>query len=607
MSQAQVTGSRRSPAVLATVRRIEEALAAVGAVAAAPDAPRMIVDPAAWFAAQKLPPSAATLGTAVGYSLAPYGSVTLQDDAAIARLLAVVCHPDAMVVDHLRRLGCRAVHVPLGCRPAGDDGHQAGTGTQGRDHQLVTFGAPTERRKRIIAAAAPAFEDLRSAHVFQAEPPFPLDDLPAVLASGEVFVDVAPYDGAAPHPAVLLAALEGGTAIVTEALGPLPHGLENSIVRAPHETVCHRGRELALDPGRAAALAAQGLDQWRAASSLADMGRSLAAALDDAAPSTATPTTASRAAAQRPELSHHAAPAPDAPTIVETLRAERARPDAAVRDGVQRILRTLRDFDERLTDLEQPATPATVDVLHQGAPPPDTQVSVLIPCYSAVATLEAALDSVLRAAAGPDAPRTEVVVVDDGSPLDDGALAAAWAADHPELPVTVLRHSRNRGLAAARNTALNNASGEYVLPLDADNMLRPRGLHRLLEAVTGRPDATFAYGILQEFDATGPIGLRGLYPWDRVRLRHGNYIDALALVRRDALTRLGGYTADMPEQGYEDWDLWCRCAAAGKDGVWVPELVASYRVRADSMSADLHLSHVASLADMVQRHPELLG
>lgn len=613
MSHAYVTGSRRSPAVLATVRRIQDALAApsstdppaVGAAeppvpvatpSRAPSAARFIVDPAAWFAEQTLTPSAATLHTSVGYSLAPYGSATLQDDVVIARMLAAVCHPELRVVEHLRRLGCRAVHVPLGARsdprpavPSGD--------------RLVTFGLPTARRKLILAAAAPMFEELPCAHLFQSEPPFPVDDLPAVLAQGHVFVDVAPYDAAAPHPAVLLAALEAGAAIVTEALGPLPPGIDDTVIRAPHETVCARGVDQARDPEDAAARARAGLAAWGEVSPLAAMG----AALREVMAAAERPPPLG-AAAHRPTLSHHAEPATPVPTVVQQLRAERAHPDAGLRDGVQRVLRTLREFDARVTDLEQggPA-PDTADVVRRGAPPADCRVSVLIPCFAACATLEAALDSVQRAAAALDTNRTvEVMLVDDASPSGDGALAAAWADAHPELPVTVLRHVRNRGLARTRNTALAHACGEYVLPLDADNLLRPQGLRRLLDALVARPDAAFAYGILQEFDTSGPIGLRGLYPWSPARLAHGNYVDALALVRRHVLTRHGGYTADMPEQGYEDWDLWCRCAEADDVGVWVPEMVASYRVRADSMSADLHLSHVASLADMVQRHPELL-
>lgn len=252
------------------------------------------------------------------------------------------------------------------------------------------------------------------------------------------------------------------------------------------------------------------------------------------------------------------------------------------------------------------ATEAT-DVLLRATVPPAVRVSVMIPAFNARRIVVGALESVYAAAHEDDAPIVEIALVDDASPQDDGAAVVDWAAAHPDLPVTVLRHRCNRGLARARNTALGRATGDVVLPLDADNTLRPRGLRRLLDGLDAEPDATFAYGLLQEFDTGGPVGLRGLYPWDPVRLRRGNYIDALSLIRRDVLRNAGGYATDMPEQGYEDWDLWCRFVEGGAAGVWVPEIVAAYRVRADSMSATLHLSHLEPLADMVVRHPNTLG
>jgi SAM-dependent methyltransferase len=64
------------------------------------------------------------------------------------------------------------------------------------------------------------------------------------------------------------------------------------------------------------------------------------------------------------------------------------------------------------------------------------------------------------------------------------------------------------------------------------------------------------------------------------RLVGSNYIDAMALVRTSAWAAAGGY---RPGVGWEDYDLWCRLAEAGRCGVQVPEDLALYRVHADSM------------------------
>jgi len=329
------------------------------------------------------------------------------------------------------------------------------------------------------------------------------------------------------------------------------------------------------------------------------MGHALAELLDDVGRGGVTRP------AYRPQLSHDAAP--DAKLSVrEQLLREQCRPDVTIREGVRAALGELRSLERRLARIEGDA-PDETTLLHAPSTRTPVLVSVLVPAFNARRLLPEALQSVERTAAEPGAPALEVIVVDDGSPQDDGAAAVEWAGAHAELPVTVLRHRYNRGLAAARNTALERARGELVLPLDADNALLPGGLERLLGAMAAEPDAVFAYGLLQEHDALDPVGLRGLYPWDPARLRYGNYIDALALIRRAALQELGGYAVDMPEQGYEDWDLWCRFADSGAAGTWVPQIVAAYRIRPDSMSAALALSHVAPLADMLERHPRLLG
>ena len=77
-------------------------------------------------------------------------------------------------------------------------------------------------------------------------------------------------------------------------------------------------------------------------------------------------------------------------------------------------------------------------------------------------------------------------------------------AAHPSVPAVLVRHRWNRGLPHARNTALDFARAPLTFVLDADNVLYPHGLARLAAALASEPDASFAYGILQCFDGSGP-------------------------------------------------------------------------------------------------------
>jgi hypothetical protein len=110
------------------------------------------------------------------------------------------------------------------------------------------------------------------------------------------------------------------------------------------------------------------------------------------------------------------------------------------------------------------------------------------------------------------------------------------------------------------------------------------------------------------FDERGPHGLRSRHPWLPARLRHANPIDAMALVRADAVRALGGWTDDPRLHGWEDYDLWCAVAASGAHGAFVAAVVARYRVSPASMSAGTtDLSTRGAYEALVERHPGLMA
>lgn len=106
-------------------------------------------------------------------------------------------------------------------------------------------------------------------------------------------------------------------------------------------------------------------------------------------------------------------------------------------------------------------------------------VSVIIPVYNASATLGSCLDSLSR----QTFQHLELLFIDDSS--TDGSLdiLVAYAEQYStgDFVVKVLRHERNRGVAAARNTGLEYATGEYVYYVDADDFIEPDTLECLLK------------------------------------------------------------------------------------------------------------------------------
>jgi len=196
----------------------------------------------------------------------------------------------------------------------------------------------------------------------------------------------------------------------------------------------------------------------------------------------------------------------------------------------------------------------------------------------------------------------ELVIVDDLSTKDDSvAVARDWLQAHEArfARVCLLRHHRNQGLAQARNTAFAHARARHVFVLDADNELYPRAIGRLHQAILTSAAAA-AYTQQELFGAVSKIGLADI--WHPEWLRHGNYVDAMALVSHDAWRDVGGYS--HIEGGWEDYDFWCKFIEQGYTAVFVPEVLCRYRVHERSMiRTETARSYDAIFVEMTLRHP----
>lgn len=230
-------------------------------------------------------------------------------------------------------------------------------------------------------------------------------------------------------------------------------------------------------------------------------------------------------------------------------------------------------------------------------------VSIVVPLYNHAAVLAEALESLQHST------RTdwEVVIVDDGSSDDSAAVARQWLEANSGRRGLLVCSEVNRGLSRTRNTGASFARCDLLLMLDADNLLRRFAIERLTGALRRDPDASFAYGILDRFSADGPEGLLSVFGWDPQRLRSGNYIDALALVRRAALQSVGGYSEDPRlALGWEDYDLWARMAEHGHRAAFVREIVARYRVGHSSMVSVTDISRADAFAAVAEHAPRLM-
>ena len=226
-------------------------------------------------------------------------------------------------------------------------------------------------------------------------------------------------------------------------------------------------------------------------------------------------------------------------------------------------------------------------------------MSVVVTLYN----YEHHIREALRSVAISDDRDHEVIVVDDAS--TDGSLAAARAAldEIPWLPAKVISRAHNGGLAAARNLGIAASRAPYVFILDADNAVYPHALDRLADALDADPGAAFAYGIIAQYAPTGPYGLLSWHRWSARRLAHGNFVDAMAMLRRSEVLAAGGYASDPRLHGWEDFALCCEFAESGRRGVLLPEIVARYRVAPHSMISVTNIDTAEAWAALAARYP----
>ena len=226
------------------------------------------------------------------------------------------------------------------------------------------------------------------------------------------------------------------------------------------------------------------------------------------------------------------------------------------------------------------------------------RVAVVIPCYRQTEFLPATVASVCAQTYG----ELEIVIVDDGSPDDTAAVAERLAGAHTERPIRLLRQA-NQGLSASRNNGIAATSGEYVLVLDADDLIAPTFVEDCVQVLDTRPDVSIAYGQQRYFGEENEFTQMPEY--DFTLLTRRNLFPCTALYRRQAFTDVGGYNERMTS--YEDWDFWLGCGERGHFGVFVPHAVFCYRKRNGSMLAEARARDTQLKAQIVLNHPLLFS
>jgi glycosyltransferase involved in cell wall biosynthesis len=293
---------------------------------------------------------------------------------------------------------------------------------------------------------------------------------------------------------------------------------------------------------------------------------------------------------------------------------------------------TAEDLERVLADVLQAATPfagwewnglavaamqrtaqAYAEVMATGAMAPIDEpddrsvVSVIVPYFNAHATLEETLRSILAS----DHKALEVIVIDDGS--SEPEASSAFARLERELGVDKrFRFVRkaNGGLASARNAGLDLARGDFILPLDSDDVIEPDYIRLALKALQADPDLEAVSCLVSYFD-DGQSSRRVVdyvipYPLDPLLITLENRAGVAGSVFRRRVFATRRYDEGLG--AYEDWSLWWSLAETGARTAVLPRILYRYRRRPDGMYASESAHrHTFWLGKLAARHPGLLA
>lgn len=188
-------------------------------------------------------------------------------------------------------------------------------------------------------------------------------------------------------------------------------------------------------------------------------------------------------------------------------------------------------------------------------------------------------------------PDLEVFVVDDGSTCPQSR--EVFARMERRYPQFRFLRQANGGCGAARNLALAQASGEYFIPVDADNIARPDMIESFAKALALRPDvaAFTCYSLaFQDLNAIHGNRFDWVYtpaggPYSMACLE--NVLgDTNGMFRTEVLRSVGNYETDRATS-WQDWMTYLKLINAGHKVEVIPECLFYYRVHGHSMTATM--------------------
>lgn len=215
-------------------------------------------------------------------------------------------------------------------------------------------------------------------------------------------------------------------------------------------------------------------------------------------------------------------------------------------------------------------------------------ISIIVPCYNIGDYLSETLDCLIR----QTVQDWECIIINDGSTDHTHEIAMSYVKKDRRFQYI---KQENQGLSASRNKGLQNAKGEFIQFLDADDLLGSDKFENQLAAFRKNRKSDIIYS---EYLCFRNKNINNVWTYSRVLIKGSPLKDFILnwerdlsipihcfLYRRSCFSRWGQFDETLPN--HEDWDIHIRFAIAGARYTMIPGRTAFYRIREHSMARNL--------------------
>ncbi len=204
------------------------------------------------------------------------------------------------------------------------------------------------------------------------------------------------------------------------------------------------------------------------------------------------------------------------------------------------------------------------------------KISVIIPCYNQARYLPEAVESLVH----QTYTNWECIIVNDGSTDDTVEVANRLIARYPDKQIRFIDKPHS-GVSDTRNAGIEVATGQWILPLDSDDMFEPSFMQKAMDIVNHESKVDVVFSNMQEFGASHGQWIPDEYSREQVMLT--DTMPYASLYRKELWHKVGGYDKPLSViRQPEDWSFWISCSKHNVVVKRIRERLFLYRVHSQS-------------------------